>query len=125
MFEPLLLPGIILFVGSFIHGTVGLAFGLVAIPAFVWVRLPLSDAVAMVSVANVCQGAFTSFDLRAHVLWRVVVAATIIRYLIMPLGIMILVVLDSWDKTQIRQIIGLVILLVLLAQLIFKMEPKE
>jgi uncharacterized membrane protein YfcA len=35
------------------------------------------------------------------------------------------VVIESWDQTQIRQIIGLVILLVLFAQLIFKMEPRE
>jgi len=125
MIDQLLLPAVILFFGSFIQGTVGFAFGLVAMPALIWAGLPLSDAVAMISVANLFQGAFASYDLRRHIPWREVIPATAIRYLTMPLGIVILMMIESWDKAQIRQIIGLVILLVLIAQLLFKMEPKE
>ena len=117
--------GTVLFLGSLLQGAVGFGFGLFAIPILVWVGVRLSEAVAIVSVSIFIQVLVATYQLRRDVLWRQVLPATLIRYLTIPIGITVLLAIDTPDKTQAKQVLGILLLLILLAQLLVKVEPRD
>jgi uncharacterized membrane protein YfcA len=117
--------GAVLILGSVLQGAVGFGLGLFAIPILVWAGVRLSEAVAIVSVAIFIQVLAGTYELRSEVRWRQVLPATLIRYLTIPLGVMLLLAIDALDRAQAKQILGVLLLLVLLVQLFWKVEPRE
>ncbi len=117
--------GLVLFLGSVLQGAVGFAYGLFAIPILVWVGVKLSEAVALMSVSILIQVMIATYQLRANVLWRAVVPAALIRYFTIPVGIMLLLSIDTLDRDQVKQILGLLLLLVLLIQIFWKVKPQQ
>lgn len=123
--ERLVAIGIIFFFGSILQGAVGFAFGLFAIPMLVWAGINLSEAVAITSVSIFIQVLVSTYQLRIYIKWREVLSATVVRYFTVPIGIMLLLALDTLDKSQIKQILGAIILLILCAQIFWKVKPQE
>lgn len=117
--------GAVFFLGSLLQGAVGFGFGLFAIPILVWVGVRLSEAVAIVSVSIFIQVLVATYQLRGDVLWRQVLPATLIRYLTIPIGISLLLAIDTLDKTQAKQALGVLLLLILSAQFLVKVEPRD
>ena len=117
--------GAILALGSLLQGAVGFGLGLFAVPILVWAGVRLGEAVAMVSVSIFIQVLGGTYQLRSEVRWRQVLPATLIRYLTIPLGVALLLAIDALDRTQAKQILGVLLLLVLLVQLFWKVEPRE
>jgi uncharacterized membrane protein YfcA len=125
MFLHLLLIGAILFFSSLLQGAVGFAFGLIAIPKLVWTGLALSEAVAITSISIFTQVMVGTFQLRRHIRWQEVIPATVIRYATVPVGIALLLVIDTLGRSQIKQLLGFMLLLVLVAQIFLKVKPQE
>ena len=125
--SPQLLAGIavVLFLGSLLQGAVGFAFGLFAIPFLVWTGVSLSEAVALMSISVFVQVLVSTVQLRREVRWREVWVGTGFRYLTLPLGLTMLLLIDTLDKAQIKQILGLLVLGVLLVQIYWKVEPRD
>jgi len=123
--EQLFGVGLILLLGSLLQSAIGFGYTLFALPLLVWLGLPLSEGVAVIAVSNLIQGTVGVVRLKHHVPWRTVGYATAIRYLALPLGIATLVVVDGLDQANAKAILGAVLLLVLLVQWLWKVEPRE
>ena len=107
--EQLIAIGIIFFFSSILQGAVGFAFGLFAVPMLVWAGVNLSEAVAITSVSIFIQVLTSTYQLRIHIKWKEVRLATLVRYFTVPIGIVLLLALDTMDKTQVKQILGSII----------------
>ncbi len=117
--------GIILFACSTIQGIVGFAFNIFAIPLLIWSGLGLSEAISLTTIPIFFQSATSTYKLREHVLWKKVGIATIYRYIGIPIGILLLTYITAFDKSSVKQVVGVAILLVVLSQIYLKVEPKE
>jgi uncharacterized membrane protein YfcA len=117
--------GAALFLGSVLQGAVGFAFTLFVLPILVWAGLGVTEAVAIVSVSVLVQVAVGTYQLRRDVHWRDVVPATLIRYVTIPIGIFLLVALNSLGQDQIKQFLGVLILAMLLVQVFGKVDPAR
>jgi hypothetical protein len=114
-----------LFFSSILQGAVGFAFGLFAVPMLVWSGLPLSEAVVITSISIFFQVLVGTFQLRAYIRWREVLPATVIRYMTVPVGIGLLLVIDTLNQSQIKQILGGLLLLVIFSQIFLKVKPQQ
>jgi uncharacterized membrane protein YfcA len=117
--------GLILFLCSIFQGTVGFAFNLFAIPLLVWNGLGLAEAIATTSLPIFFQAATSTYKLKSHIVLKDIAIGGGLRYLTLPIGIYILTLIESFDKDNIKQFIGVAILMVVIAQLFFKIKPKE
>jgi uncharacterized membrane protein YfcA len=121
----LVLIGLTLFWASVLQGAVGFAFSLFATPLLVWAGLSLSEVVAIVSLSIFVQVFAATLQLHRQVRWRIAFSAAAIRILAIPVGIALLLVIDSLGRVQARQILGFVLLAILLTQLLWKVSPQE
>ncbi len=117
--------GFILFLCSTIQGMVGFAFNIFAIPLLIWSGFGLSEAISITSIPILVQSATSTYKLRLHVKWKEVTIASIFRYIGIPLGIYLLTLINSFDNSRIKQIVGIAILLVVLSQVFLKVKPRE
>ncbi len=117
--------GIILFLGSLLQGAIGFAFTLFVLPFLIWAGVNLSEAIAIISVSVLIQVIAATIQLRDNVYWRDVLPATLIRYLTIPIGIGLLIAVESLDTSQIKQILGIIILAMLLVQIFWKVQPAQ
>jgi uncharacterized membrane protein YfcA len=119
------LIGLILFFCSTIQGAVGFAFNIFAIPLLIWSGLSLPQAITVTSIPIFMQSLTSTYKLRTYVKWKEVAIGTLFRYIGLPLGIYLLTLINSFDKNDIKQVVGVVILLIVALQSLFKVEPKE
>lgn len=116
---------LILFGCSFIQGAAGFGFGIFAVPLFVWAGLGLVDAVTIVAVTSLIQVAVGAFTLRKNIKWREVFLASFYRILALPLGVFLLVAVDNLDEVLVKQLLGAILLAILAAQVLLRIEPRE
>jgi len=121
----IILIGITLFICSTIQGAVGFAFNIFAIPLLIWSGLSLPQAITVTSIPIFMQSLTSTYKLREYIKWKEVAMGSLLRYIGLPLGIYILTLLNSFDKNNIKQVVGIVILLIVAIQTLFKVEPKE
>ncbi|MFK5882613.1 MAG: sulfite exporter TauE/SafE family protein [Sulfurospirillum sp.] len=121
----IILIGIILFLCSTVQGIVGFAFNIFAIPLLIWIGLGLDEAISLTTIPIFFQSATSTYKLRSHVLWKEVGIGTIYRYISIPIGIYMLTLISGFDKSSIKQIVGIAILLVVASQIYIKIEPKK
>jgi len=121
----IILIGFILFLCSIIQGIVGFAFNIFAIPLLIWSGLGLNEAISLTTIPIFFQSATSTYKLRSHVLWKEVGQGTIYRYIGIPIGIYLLTLISGFDKSSIKQIVGIAILLVVFSQLYVRIEPKK
>lgn len=107
----LLLAGIIMFGGSIVQGAIGFALGLIAVPLLVEAGFSLSQAVALTTLAIGSQVLFGAWKLRAHIPWHEVRLAAIARYLTVPIGVLLLLSVESLDTDTVKRLVGLGVLL--------------
>lgn len=107
----LLLAGIIMFFGSVVQGTLGFALGMIAAPLLVEAGFSLSQSVALTTLAIGIQVLFGAWKLRAHIPWHEVRLAAIARYLTMPIGVLLLLSVESLDTEAVKRLVGLGVLL--------------
>ncbi len=115
----------ILFLGSVLQGAVGFGMGMFSISVMIWLHIPITSAVAIVIVASSLQTLWSWYNNREHLHWREPVTISAIRILTVPLGILTLGVLSAQSQAVIKQVVGGVIVLVLLAQWGLRIKPRE
>lgn len=108
---PLLLAGVIMFGGSIVQGTIGFALGMIAVPLLVEAGFSLSQSVALTTLAIGIQVLFGAWKLRAHIPWPDVRLAAIARYLTVPIGVLLLLSVESLETDAIKRMVGLGVLL--------------
>ncbi|WP_020590897.1 TSUP family transporter [Kiloniella laminariae] len=125
---PELLPAIalILFIASLIQGAVGFAFGLFALTFLTLLGLELTTSVPLLLTSGLAQLLVGVIKLRDHIQYPPLIKGTAIRYITLPLGIIALGYLTSTiDKSQIEQLVGALIFLIVLTQIIIRPAPQQ
>lgn len=107
----LLLAGVIMFGGSIVQGTIGFALGMIAVPLLVEAGFSLSQSVALTTLAIGIQVLFGAWKLRAHIPWHEVKLAAALRYLTVPIGVLLLLSVESLDTGTVKRLVGLGVLL--------------
>jgi len=110
---------------SLIQGAAGFGFGIFAVPLLVWAGLELSNAVIVVAVTSLMQVAVGSITLRKHIKWREVFLASFFRVSALPLGVYLLTSIDSLNEGVIKQVLGGILLVIVAAQLLFRVQPRD
>jgi len=123
--EQIVLAGLVLFTGSMIQSAIGFAFTLIALPLIIWLGLGLSNAVAIVGVSNFVQVVVGAYQLHQAIDWKLTVKASVVRYLFLPFGVFTLVLIDTWSQSQVKAVLGGLIIFILTIQTIWKVEPKD
>ena len=106
----LLLAGVIMFAGSIVQGAIGFALGMIAVPLLVEAGFSLSQSVALTTLAIGIQVLFAAWKLRAHIPWQDVKLAAIARYLTVPIGVLLLLSVESLDADAVKRLVGLGVL---------------
>ena len=118
----LLIAGIIMFGGSIVQGTIGFALGMIAVPLLVEAGFSLSQSVALTTLAIGIQVLFGAWKLRAHIPWSEVRLAAVVRYLTVPIGVLLLISVENMDTDTVKRLVGLGVLLGVLLRIIARSE---
>jgi uncharacterized membrane protein YfcA len=120
----LALLGAILLASSILQGTVGFSSGLFGIPLFLWIGIPLPQAVAISLVASAVQNITGAWQLRHELDLRRAWRPMLIRYATLPLGVWALSWVGRESTGAASQLVGAVILAVLVLQWSLRITPQ-
>jgi len=113
------------FVSAFIQGAAGFGYAMVMMPVLLWLDFSLADAIILSAVTSVVQVGLGCWQLRKYLRWGIALKALVIRTAGIPIGLWLLVQLEQFSSSQIKQIIGLLLLVVILLQLGLRIKPRE
>ncbi len=117
--------GVIIFLAGILQSAVGFGFALFATPLLLWIGIPLPNVIALVATCSMLQAIIGSGRLKASVPWRLSFVATAVRLSGMAFGIFLLKRLVMIDIAHIRMVIGIVICVLVIAQMLMKPEPAK
>ncbi len=117
--------GLIVACGAMIQGAIGFAFGIFSIPLLVWIGFPLEQAITLVLGLVVIQTLSSVWQNRSNIPWRELLAISIPRYITVVIGVYLLhYVRQHWAPTQIKQLIGVFLLVIIAVQLWLRPQPQ-
>jgi uncharacterized membrane protein YfcA len=116
---------LILFASSVVQGAVGFAAGLFGIPLLMFTGVSFPDAVAISLVAAAPQNIIPAWQLRREIDFRRALRPILIRYAMLPLGVLALYVVGHERKEVASQLVGLVVLTIVVVQRAWRSEPQE
>jgi len=122
--EPLIIAAVILFFSSMTQAMIGFAFNLIAIPLLIWTGFSLAEAVVLTSIPIFVQLTTNAWKLKEEIVWSDVLPAAAIRYFTLPVGIGLLYMLNHLDTAYIKQLVGIMLLLILATQLFVTFKPR-
>ena len=123
--EQLIIAAVILFFSSMTQAMIGFAFNLIAIPLLIWTGFSLAEAVVLTSIPIFVQLTTNAWKLRDAIVWKDVIPAALIRYITLPIGIALLYVINNLDTAYIKQLVGVMLLLILATQIFVTFKPRE
>lgn len=115
----------ILLASSVVQGAVGFAGGLFGIPLLILAGFSLAEAVSINMVASTVQNALGAWRLRREIDFRAAFRPTMLRFLMLPLGVWTLYVVGTTSKDLTSQIVGCIILLILAIQWLLSVPPQD
>lgn len=122
--EQILPISLILLLGTAVQAAVGFGAGLVSVPLLVWRDIPLPYAVGL-NVAIVCaQTGFNCWQHRTELPWRHVLPMFLLRGATLPFGVWLMYEVTELDPSSTKQVIGVVLLAILLAQSRWRISPR-
>ncbi len=107
----IVLAGVILFFGSIVQGAIGFALGMIAVPLLVEAGFSLSQSIALTTLAIGIQVIFGAWKLRADIPWSDVKLAAIVRFLTVPIGVLILLLLEDVNSADVKPLVGIGVLI--------------
>ncbi len=116
--------GLIFFFASFLQSIVGFSFTLFSLPLLLFAGWPLPQAVAVSTIGSALQRVLFVAKLKDNIDWKPLIPMIAIGLIFLPLGIFILREVSFLRPQIVKQIIGLLIILVLFVQWFAKVEPK-
>ncbi|MCY4536955.1 MAG: sulfite exporter TauE/SafE family protein [Chloroflexi bacterium] len=108
---PLILAGLILLFGSVVQGAIGFALGMIAVPLLVDAGYSLSQAVALSTLAIGIQVMAGAWQLRDHIPWSEVKLAALVRYVTVPVGIALLLLVEDVNGADVKPLVGIGVLI--------------
>lgn len=122
--DQIIFVGVLIFLGSALQSAVGFGFGLFAIPLMIWVGIPLPVAVTVLIVATAVQMGWSCWQYRDDLAWRPALPMVGLRFVTIPVGVFLLSLLATADTSIIRQVVGVLLLLVVLLQWGVRLQPR-
>lgn len=120
------LIGLIMTFGSTVQGAVGFASGLIGVPLLVVSGFSLPEAATINLVATSLQNVLGAWKLWEHIEPRELVLPVVVRWLAIPVGVLLSVAVDKYlDPGQARQLIGAILLVVVLVVWGFHAAPRD
>ncbi|MEX0744683.1 MAG: TSUP family transporter [Phycisphaeraceae bacterium] len=123
--EQIIFVGVIVIIGSALQSAVGFGFGLFAIPLALWIGVPLPMAVTIMLISTAVQGGWSCWHHRTHLPWRPVIPIVLLRLVTIPIGVLLLGLLVHTNEATIRQVVGVLLLVMIGLQLGLRIEPRE
>jgi len=117
--------GVILFVASFVQGSIGFGAGMFAIPLLMLVGVSLPQAIAIALIASMLQNIAGLVELRREIDLKTSLFPLSLRLVALPFGVLTLSWIDGFDENITKQIMGVVILSIIGLQWIAKIKPQE
>jgi uncharacterized membrane protein YfcA len=116
--------GVVVLCGGLLQGTVAFGFGLFSVPLLLALGFPVPTVLALSTVCTAVQSANGVHHLRHAVPWRTVGVSVAIRSGAMLFGIWVLSVLATCPISRIKFWIGLVVLVLVLLQSLWRPAPR-
>ncbi len=117
-----LVTSLVIFVASFMQGAAGFAFALLAVPFLVWTGFSLAEASIITAINAIVIVSLAAHKFRKHLDWSFLWPTIVLRVFSISLGIFFLNHLNNLDRHFIRQILGLLLLIIVIIQ--FTVKPK-
>jgi len=114
----------VLAAGAALHSAAGFGYALLSVNLLLLAGVDPYQAIPMVTVSTLVQSVAGLWHLRHEVPWRSVVPALALVTLSMPVGVWTLGRLTALDATQIRQVFGGVLLVVLAVHWFWRPRPR-
>ena len=114
----------ILCLGIFVQASAGFAAGLIIVPSLLWCGFNIAEAQAAMLVATIPQNIGGVWKLRDSISTERVTIPGITRVVFYPVGCFLLIGLQSYPMDRVRQVVGLVVLLVTLAIIFIRPRPQ-
>ncbi len=115
---------LVLSLGIFVQSATGFAAGLLIVPALLWFGYTIPAAQCSLLVATIPQNVWGVWSLRRSISFRQVIWPGLGRLVFFPAGVCVLRAMESLESETIRQIVGGVVILVTLAIVRFRPEPR-
>ena len=114
-----------LFGSSLLQAVVGFGAGVFGIPILMLCGFDAHVAIIAVSVGSMCQAMMGSMSLKGDIEWHRAFRPAIFRLIWMPLGGYCLWLVGNMGQQQVRQAIGIVLLLIVFVRVRVKVIPTE
>jgi uncharacterized membrane protein YfcA len=124
-FESLLPLSLILCAGIFVQSATGFAAGLMIVPSMLYCGYSIPAAQCSLLVATIPQNTWGLWSLRDSITVRQIAWPGVGRLLFFPVGVWVLREMETLQPSTIRQIVGGVVLVVTLAIISFRPQPRE
>ncbi len=121
----LMIVGPVVLFSTVLQSMVGFGAGLAGIPALLMAGIPVQQAVALILTISLLQAFFGTFSLRTHMDWSATVRPTLIRLLTLPVGNLLLFSLHGMGQTQVKQMVGLILLGIVVTHWLWRVQPAE
>ncbi|MEQ9460954.1 MAG: sulfite exporter TauE/SafE family protein [Phycisphaeraceae bacterium] len=109
--------------GFFVQGMVGFGAGLIVTPLLVLAGMELPHAIAAMLGGVVVATGMGCWRRRGDVAWRVVGMMSVYRLIGLPVGVWLLSALMTQEPSLIKQAVGLVLAVAVLAMWMFRVRP--
>ncbi|MFK7737840.1 MAG: TSUP family transporter [Pirellulaceae bacterium] len=115
----------VLTLSSVIQASFGFAAALFGMPLLLWLGNDLMSSQVMIISAMLPQNILGLYRLRKSLDLREVVGPACLRISALPLGILCMVYVISWTPARVNQLVGVILLLAVVAQLFVGFEWKS
>lgn len=116
---------LILCFGIFVQSAAGFAAGLLIVPSLLWFGYLIPESQTSLLVATIPQNLWGVWAFRRSVSVRQVAFPGVLRIVSLPLGVWMLMLMETFPVVILRQIVGGVVVAMTLAILAFRPAPRE
>ena len=122
--EWLVLAAVLSF-GIFVQSAAGFAAGLLIVPALLWTGFSIPEAQVSLLVATIPQNFWGVYQFREQIEPRKIAGPAILRLLFLPVGMSLLVTMETLPTGLLRQTVGGILLLITSMIIVLRPIPKE
>lgn len=120
-----ILAGLILAFGSTLQCAAGFGYGMFSIPMLIFLGMQPYEAIPVLSMCGLFQTVIGAYLLRKHVNWYQLTIMIFIASACLPVGVWVLDRISLLEPDAVAQVFGLIILVALVIQILWKVTPRE
>ena len=121
----LVVAGLILLGSSLLQAVIGFGAGVFGIPLLLMAGFDHRTAIPIIVMTSMTQSLIGTVRLRDHAQWKIAWRPAGIRILVMPLGGWVLFLVGQMGASYVRQAIGIVLLVIVIAKWFIRLEPVK